>query len=166
MNKDVTMFIMFSKDVNRDWFSFAEESVQQFSEEVITIPFVEEEVHPELRSAEFPRTKFLSGILNRHIEVGLVASPWYGFIYADEFIPPELAEAIPTFTASEYDFLVFYKRVLDRVQHSDEDISISYGFSPRLFRRHVRLSDELFPVGSLSSTSVLNGFIKEREVRR
>ena len=165
MNKDVTMFIMFSKDMNRDWFSFAEESVQQFSEKVVTIPFVEEEGHPELRSSEFPRTKFLSGILGRYLEARLVTSPWYGFIYADEFLPPELSEAIPTFTASEYDFLVLYKRVMGRALVG-ENISISYGFSPRLFRSHVRLSPELLPIGNLSSTSVLNGFIKEREVRR
>jgi len=82
------------------------------------------------------------------------------YIYDNERLTPELYEAIPVFFHHDmYDYLTLYRRSVDFPAVLPE-------MSPRIFRNHVVLKDDLlYPVDirKYVGETVLNGWLEEIE---
>ena len=62
-------------------------------------------------------------------------TPWYGYIFSDEYLDDEAQKALPIFLASDhFDCLVLMKKVL-----IDGEMKVTQ--SPRIFRKDVRLME-------------------------
>jgi len=68
--------------------------------------------------------------LEQHFE-----TPWYGYIFSDEYLDDQAREALPIFLASDqFDCLVLMKKVI-----INGKIKITQ--SPRIFRKDIRLME-------------------------
>jgi hypothetical protein len=93
-----------------------------------------------------------------HRDIGLVQNlvqtDWFGYLFSDEYISEDLAEAIPVFLkCSTEDCLTLILR-------KEEDLKPIYSQAPRLFKRHV-IIDGMQPSKQHEYTynRVLNGYI-------
>lgn len=88
----------------------------------------------------------------------VVKTPFYGYIYDNEYFSQSVIEAIPVFLSNAYfDCLVFFKKVEDH-----ENVFRA----SRIFKEHVKLNREegFLPVGNPDDYKwevLLDGFIKE-----
>jgi len=99
--------------------------------------------NPELHDPERAKTSFgnvvqFSQILkSRRLDLEKdFQTPWYGYIFSDEYLDDMARNALPVFLASDhFDCLVMMKKTL-------VDGKIKVTQSPRIFRKDVRLMED------------------------
>jgi len=90
---------------------------------------------PERAKASFGDTVQFSQILEaRRLDLEKdFQTPWYGYIFSDEYLDDQARDALPVFLASDqFDCLILMKKVL-----VDGEMKVTQ--APRIFRKDVRL---------------------------
>lgn len=100
------------------------------------LPCDNKDLHdPERARASFGDiVRFSQTLKNRRLDLEKhFPTPWYGYIYSDEYLDDQARDALPVFLASnQFDCLVLMKKVL-----VDGKMKITQ--APRIFRKDVRL---------------------------
>ena len=119
------------------------------------------ELHnPERAKASFGNVVQFSRILEtRRLDLEKdFQTPWYGYIFSDEYLDDEVKTALPIFLASDqFDCLVLMKKAM-------VDGKIKVTQSPRIFRKDVRLMEDThIPENPqrLRFERMLDGWIRE-----
>lgn len=122
-------------------------------------PCDHKELHdPERAKASFGDIVQFSRVLeDRRLDLEKdFQTPWYGYIFSDEYLDNEAKKALPVFLAvGGFDCLIMMKKTLDNDLHVTQ--------APRIFGKHVRLvEDTHIPKNheSLVFERMLDGWIR------
>lgn len=99
----------------------------------------------------------LSNFLQTEISI---KTKWYGYLYSDEILSPQIKEALPIYLDSgHFDVLVIPKR-----RPSETETGYRFFQSPRIFRRNIHLvPNQLIPQNPehLRVERMLDGWIED-----